>query len=257
MMSRLIAFGYGAVSYLLFLATFLYAIGFIGNFGVPKTLDSAPVNDWATSLAIDTALLGIFAVQHSVMARPWFKRMLTAVISPAVERSTYVLASSAALLLLFWQWRPLGGMIWNVENEAGRVMLYGGYAFGLLLVLVSTFAINHFDLFGLRQVWRHMMGQPQSKLKFVTPVLYQVVRHPLYVGWFFTFWSTPVMTVTHLFFAMATTAYILIAIRFEEHDLMNEHPEYAAYRQRVPMFLPSLARSEQAGEAMKRAGAAT
>lgn len=246
-MSRILIFAYGAGSYLVFLATFLYAVGFIGDFAVPKTLDSAPTDPWSTSLMIDIGLLSLFAVQHSVMARPWFKRAWTRVIPEAMERSTYVLASSLALLVLFWQWRPLGGVVWAVENPLGRLLFYAGYGFGLGLVLVTTFVINHFDLFGLRQVWRHLRGEPQARLRFVMPFLYRVVRHPLYVGWFFAFWCTPRMTVTHLFFAVMTTAYILVAIQFEERDLIREHPEYAAYRRHVPMLVPSVPRMMDSG----------
>jgi protein-S-isoprenylcysteine O-methyltransferase Ste14 len=173
------------------------------------------------------------------MARPWFKRALLRVIPQAAERSTYVLASSLALILLFWQWRPLGGTVWHVQNEVGRALLYGGFAFGWALVLFSTVVINHFDLFGLRQTWREFRGQPQSPLRFVTPFLYRAVRHPLYVGWLFAFWSTPTMTLTHLLFAAIATGYILVAIQFEERDLMRAHPEYAEYRRRVPMLVPA------------------
>ncbi|WP_321471570.1 methanethiol S-methyltransferase [uncultured Paludibaculum sp.] len=239
-MSRLLIFVFGAGSYLVFLATFLYAIGFIGNFGVPKSMDSTPAGDWTTALLIDVGLLSLFAIQHSVMARPAFKRMLTRIVPQAAERSNYVLASSLALLLLFWQWRPLGGVIWSVESTMGQAMLYAGFAAGWLLVLVTTFVINHFDLFGLLQVWRNLLGRPQGQLKFVTPVLYRMVRHPLYVGWFMVFWFTPTMTVTHLLFAVATTAYILVAIQFEERDLMRAHPEYIEYRKQVPMLMPRL-----------------
>jgi protein-S-isoprenylcysteine O-methyltransferase Ste14 len=165
------------------------------------------------------------------------------VIPPAAERSTYVLASSLALMFLFWKWAPLGGVVWDVTSDAGRVALYAGCAFGWGLVLVTTFVINHFDLFGLRQVWREMRGQPQTGLKFAMPALYRIVRHPLYVGWLFAFWCTPTMTATHLLFAAVTTAYILVAIRFEEADLMKEHPEYAVYRQEVPMLVPGRSRS--------------
>ena len=242
MTGRILAFLYGTITYAVFFATFLYAIGFVGNFAVPKSMDSPADGPWQTALLIDAALLALFALQHSIMARPAFKRMLTRFVSPVVERSTYVLASSLALIVLFWQWRPLGGVVWNVENEIGVALLYAGFAFGWGLVLVTTFVINHFDLFGLRQVWRHLHGQPQQGLKFVTPVLYRMVRHPLYVGWFFAFWCTPTMTVTHLFFAVMTTAYILIAIQLEERDLMHEHPEYADYRARVPMLIPFLRR---------------
>lgn len=181
-MNRIFTFLYGAAAYALFLATFLYAIGFIGNFGAPKSMDSPAADSLQTAVLIDMALLALFAVQHSVMARPFFKRFITRVIPPAIERSTYVLASSAALLLLFWQWRPLGGVVWQVDGAVGKSALYAGYAFGWLLVLNTTFVINHFDLFGLRQVWRHFMGQPEQPVPFVTPFLYRIVRHPLYVG---------------------------------------------------------------------------
>jgi protein-S-isoprenylcysteine O-methyltransferase Ste14 len=242
MIIRALAFLYGTASYAVFFATFLYAIGFVGNFAVPKSMDTPAEGAWQTALLIDLGLLALFALQHSIMARPGFKRVLTRFISPVIERSTYVLASSLALLVLFWQWRPLGGIVWNVENDIGVALLYAGFAFGWTLVLVTTFVINHFDLFGLRQVWRNLLGQPQQGLKFVMHVLYRIVRHPLYVGWFFAFWCTPTMTVTHLLFAVMTTAYILIAIQLEERDLMREHPEYAAYRGKVPMLIPGLHR---------------
>jgi protein-S-isoprenylcysteine O-methyltransferase Ste14 len=190
-------------------------------------------------LLIDLGLLTLFALQHSVMARPAFKRLLTKVVSPAAERSTYVLASSLALIALFYSWRPLGGVVWEVEHTVGRALLYGGFAVGWALVLVTTFVINHFDLFGLRQTWRHFRGQQQEPLRFVTPLLYRVVRHPLYLGWFLAFWFTPTMTVTHLLFAAVTTAYILVAIQLEERDLADAHPEYAVYRTRVPMLIPA------------------
>lgn len=244
-MKRTIAFVYGLGSYLAFLASFLYAIGFIGNFGVPKSMDSSSTTTWQRALLIDLGLLLLFAIQHSVMARRSFKNLITRVVPVEVERSTYVLASSVALLLLFWKWQPLGGTVWAIENIVGRGVLYGGYAFGWLLVLAATFAINHFDLFGLRQVWLHLQGQPQKKLRFATPLFYRVVRHPLYVGWLCVFWITPTMTATHLFFATVTTAYILVAIRFEERDLMREHPEYAEYRRHVPMLVPKLTRQDK------------
>ena len=245
-MGRILTLAYGAVSYVIFFLTFLYAIGFIGNVMVPKSLDSGPTEPWTTALAIDLALLSLFAVQHSLMARQGFKRLITRVIPAAAERSTYVLASSLALILLFWQWRPLGGVVWQVENEIGRALLYAGFAFGWGLVLVTTFVINHFDLFGLRQSWRAFRGQPQASLQFVTPPLYRIVRHPLYVGWFFAFWCTPTMTVTHLLFAVMTTGYILVAIQLEERDLLRAHPEYADYRRRVPMLVPSLRQQQGA-----------
>ena len=242
MTKRIATFLYGALSYLLFFATFLYAIGFIGDFAVPKSMDSAAVSPWPLALMVDLALLLLFSLQHSVMARPGFKRAVAGFLPAQIERSTYVLASSLALALVFWKWQPLGGSIWNVGNAAGQWALYFGYASGLLLVLVASFGINHFDLFGLRQVWRYLRKQPQSAPAFAKPFLYRVVRHPLYVGWLLTFWCTPKMTVAHLFFALALTAYMLIAIRFEERDLMNVHPEYAEYREQVPMLIPGLPR---------------
>jgi protein-S-isoprenylcysteine O-methyltransferase Ste14 len=238
-MGRILTLIYGVCSYVAFFLTFLYAIGFLGDVLVPKALDSGPTGSLGTALLIDMGLLALFAVQHSVMARPAFKQLLTCIVSPAAERSTYVLASSLALILLFWQWQPLGGTVWQIEHPVGRALLYGGFGAGWALVLAATLAINHFDLFGLRQTWRHFRGLPQEPLPFVTPILYRIVRHPLYVGWLLAFWSTPTMTLTHLLFAAVTTAYILVAIQLEERDLMDAHPEYAVYRRRVPMLLPA------------------
>jgi len=238
MFSRIVAFLYGVVCYLAFFATFLYAIGFIGNFVVPKSIDSGPHLPFSYALAVNAALLGLFAVQHSVMARQWFKRAWTRLVPASVERSTYVLFSSLALLLLFWKWEPMGRVVWDVESGVGQGFLYGLYAIGWLTVLAATFLINHFDLFGLRQVWLHLRGIPYTPLRFRTPGLYRVVRHPLYVGWLLVFWSAPLMTVAHLVFAIATTAYILLAIQFEERDLIRFHAEYAEYRRRVPMLVP-------------------
>ena len=239
MLKRVLFFAYGSVSYLIFFGTFLYAVAFVGNFGVPTTLDGERTGSLWAALAVDVCLLGLFAVQHSVMARPWFKEQWTRVVPKPLERSTYVLFSSLALIFLFWQWRPLGGEVWTVESPAGRLALWALFAFGWGLVLVSTFLINHFDLFGLRQVWLYLVGRPYTHLHFATPGPYRLVRHPLYVGWFFAFWMTPTMTLAHLLFAVATTAYILIAIQFEERDLVREHGEsYEAYRRSVPMLVP-------------------
>ena len=238
MFNRIIAFLYGVACYLAFLAAFLYAIGFIGNFLVPKSIDSGMQMSFMNALAINAGLLGLFAVQHSVMARQWFKRAWSRIVPTSVERSTYVLFSSLALLLLFWKWQPMGGVIWEVQNGFGRVALYSLYAAGWAIVLAATFLINHFDLFGLRQVWLHLLGRPYTQLEFRTPGLYRYVRHPLYVGWLLVFWSAPKMTLAHLVFAVATTAYILIAIQFEERDLVRFHAEYAEYRRRVPMLVP-------------------
>jgi protein-S-isoprenylcysteine O-methyltransferase Ste14 len=235
----MIVFAYGVMSYLIFLGTFLYAIGFVGDFLVPKSLDSAPEMPFGRALLINIALLYLFALQHSVMARPAFKRWWTKFVPQPVERSTYVLFSSLALLLLFWQWQPMGGTVWHVENSPGRLLLYSLSAFGWLLVLVSTFLINHFDLFGLRQVFLYLLGREYTSLKFAMPGPYKLVRHPLYAGWFLAFWATPTMTVAHLVFALLTAAYILIAIYFEERDLLTAHGEsYAEYRRQVPMLVP-------------------
>lgn len=239
MFKRVLSFGYGVVCYLIFLATFLYAVGFIGGFGVPRTLDGPAQGALGVALLVDLGLLLLFAVQHSVMARRWFKERWVQVVPRPVERATYVLCSSLALLLLFWQWRPLGGVLWSVQGTGGRLALRVLFAFGWGLVLASTFLINHFDLFGLRQVWLHLLGRPYQAPRFATPLLYRVVRHPLYVGWLFAFWMTPTMTLAHLLFAVATTAYILLAIRFEERDLVREHgAAYEEYRRNVPMLIP-------------------
>jgi len=239
MFKRVSIFLYGVVCYAAFFATFLYAIGFIGNFAVPVTLDGVPAVSTGKAVAIDMLLLGIFALQHSIMARPFFKRWFTRFIPEAAERSTYVLLSSLALIALFIFWQPLGGIVWNVQDPVARGVLHGFFAFGWLLVLVSTFLINHFDLFGLRQVWLQLVGKPYTHLKFGTPGPYRLVRHPLYLGWLFCFWATPTMSGTHLLFAFVTTAYILVAIQFEETDLVDSLGEdYRRYRERVPMILP-------------------
>jgi protein-S-isoprenylcysteine O-methyltransferase Ste14 len=243
-MKRVLVLIYGLLSYAIFFATFLYAIGFVGNMLVPRSMDSAPIAGLGESVAINIGLLALFALQHSVMARPAFKRWWTQFVPAAAERSTYTLLSSLALLLLFWQWRPIGAIVWNVENDTGRALIYAGFAAGWLLVLFTTFLINHFDLFGLRQVWLYFRGRPYTELPFKTPALYRLVRHPLYVGWFFAFWCAPTMTAAHLLFAIMTTAYILIAIQLEEKDLANAFPEYAAYKTRVPMLIPYSKRAQ-------------
>ena len=246
MLKRFVVFFYGLVCYAAFLATYLYAIGFVGNAFVPRTIDGPPTGDLASSIVIDLALLGLFALQHSVMARPRFKDWWTRFIPEAAERSTYVLASSLALIALFVHWRPLGGTVWSVQNHTAAMLLYGLCAFGWLLVLVSTFLINHFDLFGLRQVWLYLHSVPYRPIGFRMPGPYRLVRHPLYVGWLFAFWATPVMTAAHLLFAVATTGYILVAVQLEERDLVSSLGEaYREYCRHVPMLIPSLRRSQQ------------
>lgn len=255
-MKRIVAFGYGLACYGVFFAALLYAIGFLGNFGVPKTIDSGPDGSTAAALAIDGALLALFALQHSVMARPSFKRAWTRIVPDPVERSTYVLLSSLALLLMFWQWRPIGGIIWKTDGRIAETIIFGLYAAGLLIVLLSTFLINHFDLFGLRQVYLYMLGRKYTELDFGTPFFYRCVRHPLYFGWLLTFWAAPIMTVAHLFFAIMTTVYILLAIQFEEADLIAAHGEtYRRYRTQVPMIVPGLGGTADLGKRPEKTAA--
>jgi methanethiol S-methyltransferase len=243
MFKRVGTFVYGVLCYLAFFGTFLYAIGFIGNLIVPKSIDSGRSGSLGEALLIDAGLLGLFAVQHSLMARPWFKRAWTQFVPDQIERSTYVLFSSVALVLLFWLWQPIGGVVWNIQNETARVVLFSVCAVGFLIVLVSTFLLNHFDLFGLRQVFLFLRGQEYKPLIFGTPGFYRYIRHPLYLGWLLAFWSTPIMTIAHLAFAIATTAYIFLAIQFEEKDLISAHGEsYRRYKRSVPMMVPRLRR---------------
>lgn len=248
-MKRFAIFLYGVGSYAVFFATFLYAIAFVGNFPlVPRTIDGVPEMAFGNALVINMLLLAVFAIQHSVMARPAFKAWWTRIIPQAAERSTYVLLSSLALIALFYFWQPMGGVIWQVENRSGQLPLLAGFGFGWALVLYSTFLINHFDLFGLRQVWLQLLGKPYTALPFKTPAAYKLVRHPLYLGWFFAFWCTPQMTAAHLLFAVLTSVYILIGIFLEERDLLKAHPEYEAYRQRVPMLLPRVRKAKRVEE---------
>jgi protein-S-isoprenylcysteine O-methyltransferase Ste14 len=238
-MKRLLAFIYGLVSYLIFIFTFLYAIGFVGNFIVPRSIDSATPAPFSQALLINALLLAVFAVQHSVMARPAFKRRWTRIVPKPVERSTYVLLSSLALILLFWQWRMMPDVVWDVENAAGRYILWAVFFLGWAIVLLGTYLINHLDLFGLRQVNLYRRGEKYTELEFRTPFLYKIVRHPIMLGFIIAFWATPRLTIGHLVFALATTAYILIAIQFEERDLASVHgTAYEAYREQVSMLLP-------------------
>ncbi len=245
-MKRSLILVYGVVSYLLFFVTFLYSIGFVGNLWVPRTIDSAPTLSLGTALLVNLGLLTMFAVQHSGMARPAFKRWLTRYIPAAAERSTYVLFSTLAMAALMYYWAPLGGVIWAVESDWATLVLNALYLGSWALLLYATFLINHFDLFGLRQVWSTFRQRECRDLKFVTPALYRVVRHPIYVGWLGIFWFTPVMTVTHVLLALGVTGYIFLGIALEERDLEQAHPEYTQYKRKVPALIPSFGRRLEA-----------
>jgi protein-S-isoprenylcysteine O-methyltransferase Ste14 len=239
-MGRVFSLFYGFVAYVVFLGTFLYAIGFIAGLAVPKTIDTGTTTPAAEALVIDILLLSLFAVQHSVMARTPFKRWWTQFVAPAIERSTYVLLASLVLILLFWQWRPLPGMIWHATTPAIATALWAIAFFGWFIVLLSTFLINHFELFGLKQVFDHLVGRTVDAPSFKTPFLYRIVRHPIYLGFIIAFWATPVMTEGHLLFAAVTTVYILVGIQLEERDMIALFGEaYRQYRKRVAMLVPS------------------
>ena len=253
MITRIVGFGYGVICYLIFFATFLYAIAFVGGgnlYGagksliVPRSIDLTPTGGGeglAQRLIIDALLLSLFAIQHSVMARQWFKRRWTQIVAPQLERSTYVLVASLTLLLLFWQWRPIGlaRVAWDVQNTTGRLVLEGLFWLGWVIVLISTFLVDHFDLFGFKQAYCYLKGTECPSATFKTPGFYKGVRHPIYLGFIIAFWSTPRMSIGHLFFAIMTTGYILVAIQFEERDLIRAYGEkYREYRKQVSMLAP-------------------
>jgi protein-S-isoprenylcysteine O-methyltransferase Ste14 len=244
-MARIAAVIYGFVAYALFFVTFLYAVGFVGNLVVPRSID-APAGAFSpVALVIDALLLGLFAIQHSGMARQGFKRVWTKMIPPPVERSTYVLIASLCLDLMYWQWRPMNEAIWSVHNSIGAGVLQALFFLGWLIVLASTFMVSHFDLFGLRQVTLFMKGKQYTPVGFKSPMLYKFVRHPIYLGFLIAFWATPSMTLGHLVFSLATTGYILLAIQLEEKDLTATFgTAYEQYREQTSMLVPIAKRSK-------------
>jgi protein-S-isoprenylcysteine O-methyltransferase Ste14 len=244
-MRRWSFFVYGVFCHLLFLVTYAYLAGFVGNLLVPKSIDSAPA-DVLHAVGVDVLLIALFGLQHSVMARPWFKQTWTRLVPQPIERSTYCLLSCLALFLLIWQWRGLDAIIWNVEHPVGRGVLWGLFAAGWLGVPSISLMISHFDLFGTRQVWLYLRGQPYAELPFRTPLLYSRIRHPLYVGWALAFWATPTMTLGHFLFAGTMTLYMVAAAFIEERDLVGHYGDsYRAYQRRVPMFIPRLGDAEE------------
>jgi protein-S-isoprenylcysteine O-methyltransferase Ste14 len=238
-MKKVFSLFYGLVCYLAFFGTILYAIGFVGNLIVPKTIDGEPQVPLLKAILINASLLLLFALQHSIMARPAFKTWWTSIIPHHLERSTYVLLASLCLMLLMWQWQPIGGVVWSIENETVKNILLVVYLAGWAIVFIATFLINHFDLFGLRQVWLYFRGRPYTHLPFRVPLFYRFVRHPLYFGFLIAFWPAPVMTIAHLLFAILTTGYIFTAIQLEEKDLTDHFGEqYKDYKRTKPMIIP-------------------
>lgn len=243
-MSRFFGFVYGLTAYLVFFVAFVYAIGFVEGLVVPKTMDSGPMVPLAEALIVNLLLLSLFAMQHSVMARPQFKEWWTKFVPKSIERSTYVLLASLALLLLFWQWRPIPTVVWQVSNPPITIAMMMVSFVGWVLVLLSTFMINHFELFGLHQVANNLVGRDMPEMRFKTPALYKLVRHPIYLGFIIAFWATPVMTVGHLLFASVTTAYIFVGIFLEERDLVDVFGDsYRRYRNKVAMLIPLWSKS--------------
>jgi protein-S-isoprenylcysteine O-methyltransferase Ste14 len=240
-MNRTVALIVGVVCYAVFFATFLYLVGFVGGIAVPKTVDSGPAGPLGTALLVNTGLIALFGLQHSVMARPGFKARWTRIVPGPIERPVYCLATSAVLILLFWQWRPIAAPVWDVHTPVVHAALQTLYFAGVGLVLYSTFLIDHFDLFGLRQVFLHFRNKPYTEKRFMTPSLYRFVRHPLYVGWFTVFWATPTMTAGHFLLALGMSGYILLAIPMEERDLGDALGEpYRRWRERTPAFVPGV-----------------
>jgi protein-S-isoprenylcysteine O-methyltransferase Ste14 len=238
-MKKFLSLFYGLAAYLAFFATILYAIGFVGNLVVPKTIDGEPQSSFLNAILVNALLLLLFALQHSIMARPAFKRWFTKIVPAHLERSSFVLLASLCLMLMMWQWQPIGGIVWSTENQTIRTILLIVYLIGWGIVFLSTFLINHFDLFGLRQVWLYFRGKSYKELPFRLPFFYRLVRHPLYLGFLIAFWSTPVMTIAHLLFAILTTGYILTAIQLEEKDLLRSFGDkYRIYKKWVPMIIP-------------------
>ncbi len=238
-MARVLTILYGFVAYTLFLVAFLYAIGFVGNFAVPKAIDSGTIYPLTSAILVNVSLLSLFALQHSVMARPGFKRRWTRIVPKPIERSTYVFLASSILLFLYWQWRPIPGVVWDLRSTFAGEVLLGVFGLGWLIVLAATFMISHFDLFGLRQVALYFRGRPYTPVSFMTRGLYKFIRHPIMLGFIIAFWAAPMMTYGHLLFAVVTTAYILVALQFEERDLMEaDRVNYPRYREETSMFIP-------------------
>jgi len=238
-MGKIISFLYGVISHVLFLLVFMYMVAFLGNFIVPKSIDSGAVGAFGLALIVNILLLALFTIPHTIMARPGFKQWWTTIVPKHIERSTYVMISNLLMILLMWQWQPMVGVVWSVENPVGAPILWSLFGIGWVSIVISSFMINHFDLFGTRQVYLHLLNREYSPLEFKTRGFYNYTRHPLMVGWIVAFWSTPDMTVGHLVFAIGTTVYILIAIQIEERDLVKFHGEaYESYRRRVSMIVP-------------------